>query len=316
MISKTALEAIFKNSLKLKKTESCLIITDKKQSPVALQFYNYASQISLKTKLKIIKPLKEDGQEPPKSIASLMKIYQVVLLITSKSLTHTKARKNASKNKARIASMPNLTESTANRTLNIDYKRLEAQAKSLRQLILNSKEITITTKLGTKISAKIIKERVHLDTGLLNKPGYFGNLPAGEVGFSPSKVNGTLIIDGTCPDIKLKSPIKFTIKQSYVINIQGDKSYKIKKRLDRVGKKAYFVAEIGIGLNPKARIIGNILEDEKVLGTFHLALGSNISYKGNNNVPIHLDYIIKNPTIYLDKKEIMRNGKFLNLQNL
>jgi leucyl aminopeptidase (aminopeptidase T) len=60
-------------------------------------------------------------------------------------------------------------------------------------------------------------------------------------------------------------------------------------------RNARNIGEFGIGLNPKARIVGNVLEDEKVLGTVHFALGSN--YDQDALALIHSDGIIKNPTV-------------------
>ena len=81
--------------------------------------------------------------------------------------------------------------------------------------------------------------------------------------------------------------------------------------LDSVGKEARNIAEFGIGTNDKAKITGNILEDEKVIGTCHIALGNNAGFGGKINVQLHLDGIIKKPTIWVDNKKIMENGKFL-----
>ncbi|MFZ8830027.1 MAG: aminopeptidase, partial [Candidatus Aenigmatarchaeota archaeon] len=86
---------------------------------------------------------------------------------------------------------------------------------------------------------------------------------------------------------------------------------KLEKIFRELGEKARQIAEFGIGTNPKAKIIGNILEDEKVFGTCHFALGNNVNFGGNNDVSFHLDGIIEKPTIIVDGKEIMRNGVLL-----
>ena len=53
-----------------------------------------------------------------------------------------------------------------------------------------------------------------------------------------------------------------------------------------------------------------MLEDEKMLGTVHIALGNNLSFGGDNDVPLHLDGVITRPDIYVDDKKIMEKGKF------
>jgi leucyl aminopeptidase (aminopeptidase T) len=63
----------------------------------------------------------------------------------------------------------------------------------------------------------------------------------------------------------------------------------------RYATNARNLGELGIGLNTEARITGNMLEDEKVYGTCHFAIGSN--YDEDAPAMIHLDGLVKNPTI-------------------
>ena len=91
----------------------------------------------------------------------------------------------------------------------------------------------------------------------------------------------------------------------------GEQAKELNKMLTKVGEKAKAVAEFGIGTNPKAKISGLILEDEKVLGTIHVAFGNNISMDGTNDVPIHIDCIIKSPSVFVDGKQIMADGKMI-----
>jgi leucyl aminopeptidase (aminopeptidase T) len=71
---------------------------------------------------------------------------------------------------------------------------------------------------------------------------------------------------------------------------------------------AYAIAEFGIGCNDGARISGITLEDEKVLGTCHIALGSNVHFGGALDTSIHVDGVIKNPTIWLDGELVVDAG--------
>jgi leucyl aminopeptidase (aminopeptidase T) len=68
------------------------------------------------------------------------------------------------------------------------------------------------------------------------------------------------------------------------------------------------LAEFGIGTNPKARL-GIVLEGEKVLGTCHIALGDNSTFGGRVRAGIHIDGIILKPTVKLDEKILMENGR-------
>ena len=111
---------------------------------------------------------------------------------------------------------------------------------------------------------------------------------------------------------KLKSPIKISVKNGYAYEIMGKSdAKKLLRAIKPLGKSAFNIAEFGIGTNPKAKITGNILEDEKVIGTCHVALGNSTGLGGKIYAKCHLDGIMTKPTIYFDKKCIMHNGKFL-----
>ena len=80
-----------------------------------------------------------------------------------------------------------------------------------------------------------------------------------------------------------------------------------------MGPKAFVIAEFAVGLNPHAIITGTILEDEKVLGTVHIALGNNLSYGGTNDVPLHLDGVITRPTLYAGNELLIKDGMIVDL---
>ena len=310
MISKSAIRAVFKDCFNLKKDESCLIITDDKKEFLARQFYDYASKNCLNYHIEVMKPLKEHGQEPQKRISDLMLRYDVELLITDKSLTHTKARRDANAKGARIASMPTLTEDIANRCLEVDYGTLKNRSLKLFKYLSNTNIIKISTELGTEILLERGDRKISYPAVILDEKGVYGNLPTGEVCFSPINSNGVYVVDGSFSTFKkLKSYLTFKVKDNFVIEINGKQANELITKLNKIGKNAYLIAELGIGTNPKAKVTGNVLEDEKVLGTCHIAIGNNISYGGKNDVPLHLDGIITKPTIYLDNKIIIDKGK-------
>jgi len=109
----------------------------------------------------------------------------------------------------------------------------------------------------------------------------------------------------------LKKPLKVNVKNGYAIGFEGYKAKKLENLLNSVGKEARNIAEFGIGTNEKAKITGNILEDEKAIGTCHIALGNNVGFGGKVDVQLHIDGIIKRPTIWIDDEKIMDDGKML-----
>ncbi|MEZ4763254.1 MAG: hypothetical protein R3C26_08680 [Calditrichia bacterium] len=91
----------------------------------------------------------------------------------------------------------------------------------------------------------------------------------------------------------------------------GEQAHEFAKTVESVGPKARNLAELGVGTNDSAQINGTILEDEKVLGTVHLALGNNMSMGGTCDVGFHVDGILLNPTLTIDDVVILKDGKMI-----
>ena len=109
-----------------------------------------------------------------------------------------------------------------------------------------------------------------------------------------------------------KKPIHITVEKGFAVEIKGGKeASKLQSLLEPLGKAAYNIAELGIGTNDQAIVTGQILEDEKVMGTVHIALGNNVSMGGTCSVGIHLDGVILEPTVEIDGKLIMDCGLLL-----
>ncbi len=308
-------EIVLKKCLGLKKNERVLIVTDSKLYGVAKMFLDESKKIASKAKLIKISIPKVHGTEPDGRTAKEMLGWDVGILITSKSLSHTKARKNACDNGVRIVTMPGISKETLKRTIDIDYDKLEMVHNKLADIIDKGKKVRIKTKLGTDMHLSVAGRKAFgRDSGLFRKKGAFGNLPTGEVFIAPVEktANGVFVADASFADIgKLKKPLKVYVEKGYAVEFEGYGAKKLEKIIDSVGKKARNIAELGIGTNEKAIITGNILEDEKVKGTCHIALGNNAGFGGKVHVQLHMDGIIRKPTIWVDDKKIMSNGKLL-----
>lgn len=299
-----------------KKKEKILVVTDENKREIGYSIYKTAQKLGHEALFVEMKAREINGEEPPGHVAELMKKFDVVLCPTTKSLTHTDARRNASAEGVRIASLPGITEDIFIRGLSADYKKIAALTNKLKRLMEKTSIVRVTAKNGTDITMDITDRMIIPSKGLFHKKGEGGNLPTGETFAAPIEgtTNGVFVVDGSMAGIGVidGKPITCEVEKGYVTKITGDaKAAKLRKMLEQYGKKAYSIAEIGIGANDKAKLSGLILEDEKVLGTAHIAVGNNITMGGKVSVGIHLDGVIKKPTIYFDEKEIMKNGKLL-----
>ena len=289
--------------------EKVLIITDRRMPrkiPEAL--LKAVKEVGAECLIKEIRPLRVNGQEPSAKVAELMKSVDALFLVTSKSLSHTKARREASKAGVRIASMPGVTEfSFVEGGLTANYEEVKELIERMHERLKGSKRVRITSENGTDVEARVEGREWEKDDGLIHEKGKFCNLPAGEIATAPVEgtTNGRVVIDKMA---QYGENIVWTVKNGFAVKIEN--SPNLRETVERLGKKARNIAEIGIGANPKAKVIGNILEDEKVFGTVHLALGNSLSLGGNVDVPLHVDGIILKPTLEVDGKTLIKNGKW------
>ncbi|HVO75014.1 MAG TPA: aminopeptidase [Ignavibacteriaceae bacterium] len=259
---------------------------------------------------------KSNGEEPPDEVAGLMKKFDVVFCPTTKSLTHTKARREASAAGSRVATFPGITKEVMIRGMNADYNKIAKLTLRLKEILEQTHFVHVTTQSGTDISFEITGRSAFASKGLFRNKSEWGNLPTGEAFLAPLEgtANGVFIVDGSMAGLGLvkKSNIKIEVQNGYAFKITGGLlAKKLNKILDKAGKEARNIAEFGIGTNDTAKLSGVLLEDEKVMGTIHIALGNNLSMGGNVDVPIHLDAVIKKPTVFLDDKLLMQSGKLL-----
>ncbi len=312
-----ACKTAIKKCLGIKKDESLLVIGDAPSRNIAYAFFNVGAQLAAESMLIEIVPREMHGQELPTALAHIMKQVDCVIAPTSKSISHTRARMDACLSGTRIASLPGVTEDILMRGMLADYDKIAARTQKLAKILSKAQKARIEKDNGTLVSFELGNRGARADTGIIHTPGSFSNLPAGEAYIAPleEKTNGTIVFDGSFAGIgTLSEPIMIEIKDGYALSITGGKdALKLKEILDKAGKSGHNVAELGMGTNEKAEISGNVLEDEKVMGTLHVAFGDNSTIGGLTEASIHLDGIIKSPTLFIDDVKIMEKGRLLTL---
>ncbi|MBI3004148.1 MAG: aminopeptidase [Ignavibacteriales bacterium] len=299
----------------VKADERVLVVTDEPLRTIGYALWEAAKSLGCEVLMVEILPRQTNGEEPPVQVAELMKAVDVVFCPTSKSLTHTDSRRAASAQGVRVVTLPGVTEEIMVRCMNADYARIAERTLKLCSLMEKTSVVRVRAPRGTDITLPIKGRAAHASTGLFREKGQWGNLPTGESYLAPleGQSNGIVVVDGSMASIGLvKTPIRIEAKDGYATNISGGKeAEKLIELLEPHGKPARNVAEFGVGTNDKAILTGNILEDEKVMGTIHIAFGDNKSMGGTVRVASHLDGLIKEPTVWLDETKIMQDGKFV-----
>ncbi|MFW5902599.1 MAG: aminopeptidase [archaeon] len=299
-------EKALEECIGLKEEEQVLVITDESRQEIGEAFYRASGEKTWERYLLKVKEQEQGELKAPELAEHLMKKSPDVIIIpTRNSYTHMKAREKATEKGARVATLPGITKETFRRTIDIDYKGMRKEAEKLTEKMKKAERVKIETNSGTNLTLKIPNE-IGKDLGRMKNPGEYGNLPSGEIYTAPEEANGKLVIDSMQEIAKPKTTVY--IQNGETREVEGDREFKKKLWKYKNGRK---IAEFGIGMNPKATITSNTLEDEKVKGTCHIAFGKNIDFGGDIDSDIHWDAILFQPTLKLDNKKIMDTGKLL-----
>ena len=298
--------------------ESILVITDEPLRGIGYALRQAAKDLGHDVVLTEILPRASNGAEPPPQIAELMTRFDVVLCPTSKSLTHTDSRRAASASGVRVGTLPGVTEEIMVRCMNADYNRIAERTHEICALMRQTRTIRVTSPSGTDITMPVAGREAHASSGLFKDKGQWGNLPTGEAYLAPveGESSGVVVVDGSMAGVGITTqPIRIVVDGGYATEITGGvEAQKLVALLEPHGRDGRNVAEFGIGTNDRAKLTGVILEDEKVMGTIHIAFGDNKSMGGSVRVASHLDGLVTRPTVWFDDRPIMEDGTFVALR--
>jgi leucyl aminopeptidase (aminopeptidase T) len=302
-------ETAVRQCLDLQPGETCLIVTDDDRLAIGEALYEVAADVTENASLLRYRPGENHGEEPPDPVAAALNDADAFLAPTSKSISHTRARSDASEAGARGATLPAITEPVFEQGLEADYDLIHETCERVHEAVKDAEEIRVTAPSGTDITIEPGDRDWRLDTGAVQEPGAFSNLPAGEVFVSPVSANGRYVVDGTMrPYGRLEEghTLAFEVENGIVTDIEDDEiRATVEGAADEVGEAAYNLAELGIGTNLAVTdLVGSVLLDEKAAGTVHLAIGDDAGIGGDTDAPIHLDGVIRDPTVTVDGEEL------------
>jgi leucyl aminopeptidase (aminopeptidase T) len=312
---RAAAETAWGQCLSLGSDESCVIVTDDERLALGETLYDVASGITDDATLVRYPPGSQHGEEPPAPVAAALRSADAFLAPTTKSLSHTRARDAATEAGVRGATMPEVTREVMIQGLDADYAAIAAECERLHELVRDAETVRVTSPRGTDLTVEPGGRAWREDTGLVHEPGAFSNLPAGEVFVSPTTGDGRVVVDGTMMPHGLladRDPIEIEVADGRVTAVSDDA---LREQLETAAadageRAAYNLAELGIGTNlGVTELIGSVLLDEKAAGTIHVAVGDDASIGGDVDAPIHLDGVVREPTVYVDGEPIALPGR-------
>ena len=308
-----AAQVVTGRALDIHKDESVLIIADEPYLDLARLLFTAAEKRSRHTHLLQVSQSYTGKHSLCPVVERLMQEMNVILALTSSSISHTPGRREACRRGARFITMPAITNETFARIADMDFTRIGRLSRKLADILSIAKEIEISAPNGTRLQVGAGSAQGYADTGEVTRPGAFSNMPAGEACLAPelTGTEGELVVDsGMEVQRDDHDRLLLTIREGRCVRISGGvPALRLRRRLAVHGPEARLVAEFGIGTNDAARLSGYALEDEKVLGNIHLALGNNLSFGGTNDVPIHLDAVVYKASVVIDGRQIIDSGR-------
>ncbi|MHB8658486.1 MAG: aminopeptidase [Solirubrobacteraceae bacterium] len=307
-----AVSAVVNDCLAVREGEDVLVIVDEAKRSIGEALREAAASAGSDAVLTVMDERATDGTEPPRPVAAALAHCDVFIAPTSRSLSHTTARKLASDVGARGATMPGVTEDMLARVMAVDFGVMAARSRAVAELLDRGTLAEIACPRGTQLQLDLTGRAGISDDGDLRASGAFGNLPCGEGFIAPIGGEGQIVAVSLAP-LGLSDPeaATLTVRGGRIVGAHGGLGPAYIECLRAHGELATNLAELGVGTNDRAELTGNVLEDEKVLGTVHVAFGASAGIGGIVSVPIHLDVVVLDASLVIDGRPVLEAGRFV-----
>jgi len=309
-----AVSAVVQDCLAVREGETMLVVCNPATIGLAERLRAEGGKAGADAIAMLMTERPSHGAEPPAPVAAAMEAADVVLAPTIQSLSHTAARREANEAGARVATLPEVTEEMLARVMSADMDGLVRKGTAVAERLTAGGEARITCPNGSDLRLGLGDRAGIPDTGDLTAPGAFGNLPCGEGFIAPLEgtSDGKLVVDGTIAAIgRVSEPVELTIEAGHLVAASGTQGERLMELLTVHGPDGTNVAELGVGTNEKAILSGDLLEDEKILGTCHVAFGASAGIGGTVQVPVHIDVVVTTPDLTIDGEPLVRGGELL-----
>jgi leucyl aminopeptidase (aminopeptidase T) len=307
-----AVETVVGQCLGIQPGEDVVIVVDRTTESLGAALREAAKRLGAEPVVTVMEPREVDGQEPPRAIAAALAAAHVFIAPTRRSLSHTRARTAASDAGARGATLPGVTEDMLARLMACDFPAMAERSRRVAELLTAADEARVTCPRGSDMTFDLTGRDAIADDGDLSGDGAFGNLPCGEGFIAPAGGEGTVVARSLAAiGLAEEEPARLTIDQGHLVAASGPTGERLQAMLQPHGDAGTNLAELGVGTNDRAGLTGNVLEDEKILGTVHVAFGASDAIGGTVAVPIHLDVVVTDVTLTVGGTPVLEAGRYL-----
>lgn len=307
----TAAHTIVERCLAVRPEENVLVVCDPDRIDIAQALHDAALAAGGDSVLTVLPPRPERGTEPPPTVAAAFAAADVYLAPCLPSLSHTRARKAATERGARGATLPGADRDMLARLMSAEFDAMAARCKAVADLLTEADEARFTCPKGSDFTFDLRGRTGIPDDGDLTAKGAFGNLPCGEGFIAPAGGAGTMVATTVGHLGRAGHEVTLTVEDGALVEATGDLGVNFLAHLDRYGPDGRHLAELGVGTNDRAQLTGNLLEDEKILGTVHVAFGASAAIGGTVNVPVHEDCVVLDPTLTIGGTTVIEDGRFV-----
>jgi len=292
-----------------------IVVDDRTDAEIPAELARAALRLSGDPVVVTIAARTRSGSEPPAPAAAALASADVVLCAASTSLYHTTAKANAQRAGARgVFNAPYRADAWRSGAMTADFFEIRRRAELVAGLLRRTREVRITSPAGTELRAIVEgREPMAWLTGICRNAGEVSALPGGEVSLPPLEgtSEGIVVWERVASDLgALDAPVRITVRAGRAVRIEGGSSADRLRAIVESVTDADNIGEIGIGLNPMARIADEITEAKKALGTVHIALGDSANeYGGLVECDVHLDGLVMEPSIEFDGSPVVVDGR-------
>jgi len=306
-----AVHNVIHRCLAVSEGEDLLVIADPGTTFIADALRREATRAGADAVLAVMEERASHGTEPPASVAAALAACDVYLAPTTRSLSHTNARKEATHLGVRGATMPGVTADMLARVMAVEFEPMAERSRLVAQLLSTAEVAQLSCPRGSLMTFGLTGRTGLADDGDLSSTGAFGNLPCGEGFIAPRGGDGQ-IVAASLASIGLSDPgAVLSVQDGHIVAASDGPGREFLDLLHEHGEPGTNLAELGIGTNDRAMLTGNVLEDEKMFGTAHVAFGASAAIGGSVTVPIHLDAIVTDATLSIDDVPVLESGRFV-----
>ena len=308
-----AVVTVVERCLRVQAGETVLVVADPDSTAIGQALLQASRAAGGDAVLTILPPNPRRGTEPPAPVAAALAAADVFIAPCLPSLSHTSARKRACELGHRGATLPGVTADMLARLMSTDFDALAARCCAVAALLTAADDAHLTCPRGTDLRLDLRGRDGISDEGDLGAPGAFGNLPCGEGFMSPAGGEGTIATSVLAAVGLTDEPVRLTVRDGALTGADGggDAARRFLDALDAHGPLGRNLAELGVGTNDRATVTGNILEDEKILGTTHVAFGASAGIGGTVTVAVHLDVVVFEPSLRIGDTAVLGGGRWL-----